>query len=317
MGHSELTTINALIVRMRSKLGERELSPRVLKAWLYWARCLLMANTDRAPEDLDSEDIRRFVDQLHRRRPLNPPTRRQLLEACVFLLREVLGSSDEGLPSLLEFGEQDRQPVILSPAEVQALLEQLDGTDWLVASLVYGAGLRLLECLRLRVQDLKPDRIRVCDASGRPSRETVLPDRVRGPIRAHIEALKLQHIRELADGFGGVQLPLGMRAPTSMNKSWSWQFLFPGPYSQDPSRRERMALRGHCLEAEVIEAIERAARQAGIERPVSANTLRNSFAAHLLQRGVAVTDVEKLLGLEPRRAASATRMVDQASSAVA
>jgi site-specific recombinase XerD len=297
MGHSGTSGARDLLVSMRSRLSERRLSDRVEKAWLYWARGLLMAHPDRAPESINADDVRGYVHSLADGRYKSKAAQWQVTQACVFLLRNVAGVDDPELDALLEAARPARKPSILSPPEVQSLLAELSGTSWLMASLSYGAGLRLMECVRLRVRDLKGNRIVVCDISGRASRETVLPERVRETMAAHLEQLKLQHIRELADGFGGVQLPLAMRASASMSRSWSWQFLFPGPYMQGSAGPGSGALRGHITEPEIRQAIEQAARMAGLEKPVAENTLRNSFAAHLLQRGVALCDVEKLLGI--------------------
>lgn len=282
---------------MRSKLADLGLGERVEKAWLYWARGFLLAHPDRDPTQLRAGDIQSYVESLARARQSGPEVQRQITRACVFLLRDVLDSSSPELTMLWQSARSRVRPVILTPSEVQALLNELDGASWLMASLSYGAGLRLMECVQLRIRDLRDRRIIVRDSNGRMTRETVLPDRVRDSVRAHLEALKLQHIRELADGFGGVKLPLNANMPASANRSWAWQFLFPGPYMSETSGRGATTLRSHVSPAEIRQAIEQAARMAALDRPVSENTLRNSFAAHLLQRGVAISDVEKLLGV--------------------
>ncbi|MEN1728114.1 MAG: tyrosine-type recombinase/integrase [Pseudomonadota bacterium] len=282
---------------MRSKLGELELSERVEKAWLYWGRGLLESYPDRAPVTLTATEVKSYARDLVQRKQSSEAAERQIIKACVFLLRSVLGAPDPGLKELLLSARKKRKPAILSPGQVQALLAQMRGSSWMMASLSYGAGLRLMECVRLRVRDLKGNRIVVCDANGRTLRETVMPERAREPMRAHLEQLKMQHIRELADGFGGVQMPVGMRVGESAGRSWTWQYLFPGPYMKDSGAGKGQTLRGHITEPELRQAIEQAARMAGIEQPVSENTLRNSFAAHLLRRGVALCDVEKLLGV--------------------
>jgi len=297
MGHSDTSRTRDLLVSMRSRLSERRLSDRVEKAWLYWARGLLLAHPDRAADSITADEVRAYAQSVANGRYKSKAARWQVVQACIFLLRDVAGAEDPELEALLKAARPARKPSILAPPEVQSLLAELSGTSWLMASLSYGAGLRLMECVRLRVRDLKGNRIVVCDLNGRASRETVLPERAREAMAAHLEQLKMQHIRELADGFGRVQLPLAMRASTSMSRSWSWQFLFPGPYMQGSAGPDGSALRGHVTEPEIRQAIEQAARMAGLEKPVAENTLRNSFAAHLLQRGVALCDVEKLLGI--------------------
>jgi len=295
-----MAAVDSVLSSLRTRLPEAGLSEGVQKAWIYWARVFLGRFPERRPESLVGEDLELFLRQLAQKEEFDAAARRLAQDACVFLLGEVLGVHDAALDRIVEGAHQGKTPVLLTPAQVNQLLDELSGSHWLIASLVYGAGLRLLECVRLRVRDLKNNRVVVCDASGRACRETVLPGRVREAMRLHLEQLKLQHIRELADGFGGAQLPLGMRAPASTSRAWVWQFLFPGPYLSEPTRRAAPALRAHTPEMEVRQAIEHAARLAGLPAAVSANTLRNSFAAHLLQRGVALADVERLLGVEPR-----------------
>lgn len=298
MGRSHSTATSEAVTIMRARLLDRGMSEKVQKAWLYWARSMLNHFPDRDPSSIGIDDVRRFVDNMVEHHQINDAGRRQALEAIHFLLFNVVGIEDPGLDRLVESVRERQGPVILSPAEVQQVLDELQGSNWLMASLVYGAGLRLMECVRLRIRDFKDNRIVVCDGSGRPSRETLLPERVREPLREHLENLKLQHIRELADGFGTVRLPPGFRAPPSTARAWIWQFVFPGPYMSESARSNDGPRRDHVPEPEARQAIEQAARQSGIGKPVSANTLRNSFAAHLIRRGVAVSDVEKLLGIE-------------------
>lgn len=287
-----------LVGQLRARLDERSISETVKKAWLYWARCFLMFCDRRRLDRLDVGDIEAFLDHLDRQRQATPAARRQALQAVQCLLTDVLDLPIEGLDELARRERQRAMPVILSPGEVQNLLSFLTGADWLLASLAYGSGLRLLECLRLRVRDIDSDRIIVRDGNARFARETVLPDRVREPLRVHLEELKLHHIRQLADGSGGVELPRGAAIPQSYRRGWSWQFIFPGTRLVEGPDPESPRLRTHLSEPEARQIIAAAARQAGIERSLSRNTLRNSFAVHLIQCGVATCDVERLLGVE-------------------
>lgn len=287
-----------LVGQLRSRLDERDISETVKKAWLYWARCFLMFCERPAPENLDIGDIEAFLDHLVHQRQATRVARLQALQAVRCLLTDVLGLSVDGLEELSERERRRAMPVILSPAEVQNLLSFLTGADWLIASLAYGSGLRLMECLRLRVRDIDSDRIIVRDGSARFARETVLPDRVREPLRVHLEDLKLQHIRQLADGSGQVEVPKGVATPQAAARSWSWQFVFAGTRLLEGPVPGSPGLRSHLTEPEARQIIDTAARQAGIERALTRNTLRNSFAVHLIQRGVAICDVERLLGVE-------------------
>jgi integrase len=286
-----------LIGRMRAHLEDRDVSDNVQKAWLYWARALLLFHEGRSAETLQLEDIKEFITHLEGSRRLSPATRRQSMMAIRCLLHEVLGLDIPGLEQMVARCRRENRPVVLSPHQVQKLLSHLHGRFWLMGSLVYGAGLRLRECVRLRVRDIETDRIVIRDSNGRFNRESVLPNRVRDPLREHLEDLKLQHIRELADGLGSVKLPPRIKPVMATSRSWAWQFVFPGPYSRSVSGHGPGQQRDHIPDLDLAGAIEKAARDAGIERRVTANTLRNSFATHLIQRGVAVADVERLLGI--------------------
>ncbi len=293
-GHDPLT----LIGRMRSELEGRSITTNVQKAWLYWGRAFLVFHEGRTPESLSLSDVTGFLRFLRDERGVAPASCRQALRAVEFLLTCVMGRRLSGFDTLNATTGRESGPLILSPQQVQRLLTHLRGANWLIASLLYGSGLRLLECIRLRIRDFESERIIVRDADGRPSRETVLPERVREPLRVHLDELKLQHIRELADGFGGVELPGGLAAQSASPRGWVWQYVFPGPYLSDQRvDGQRQSRRCHVPEAQVRQALESAARKAGIDCPMAGNTLRNSFAAHLIQRGVAVTDVEQLLGV--------------------
>ncbi len=303
MGVRAEQSSTTLIGRMRDHLDDRDVSENVQKAWLYWARCLLLFHDDRSPQSLQLEDIEAFLEHLDASRRLTPASRRQALMAIECLLSDVVGIEVPGLPEMVARCRDSLRPVVLSPAQVQQLLSHLRGADWLMASLVYGAGLRLKECVRLRVRDLETDRIVVRDSTGRFSRESVLPQRVREPLREHLEEIKLQHIRELADGLGSVSLPARIKPVLATSRSWAWQFLFPGPYVATRSGTGPDRHRGHIPDRQLASVLEKAGRDAGIDQTVTANTLRNSFATHLIQRGVAVADVERLLGIK-RPAAS-------------
>lgn len=288
---------STVIGQQRAVLSDRGFSVNIQKAWLYWARAFLLANAGRSPRELGLADVERFVHDLQRQRELTAASREQALRAIDFLYTEVLEQPLVGLDDLLSRARRDTGPLLLSPAQVQDLLDCMSGSEWLMASLVYGAGLRLMECVRLRVRDIDERRILVRDGSGRFTRSTVIPARARTALRDHLEELKQRHIRELADGYGAVRKPTGVSVPGGPLKSWSWQFVFPGPYNALRAEAEAGCLRDHVPEVEARQAIEAAARQAGIRHPVSGSTLRNSFAAHLLKRGVPRRDVERLLGI--------------------
>ena len=304
MGYRTVQGTTTLIGRMRAHLEGRDVSDNVQKAWLYWARSLLLFHEGRSPETLQLKDIRDFLDHLDSCRRLTPASRRQAIMAVECLLTEVLDLEVPGLREMVERSRRRHRPVVLTPQQVQCLLSNLHDEYWLMGSLVYGAGLRLKECVRLRVRDIEADRIVVRESNGRFSRESVLPKRVREPLREHMEDLKLQHIRELADGFGSARLPPRIKPVMATSRSWAWQFVFPGPYEKAAAGYDSDRPRDHLPDSDLAEAIKQAAGKAGIDQPITANTLRNSFATHLIQRGVAVAEVERLLGINRHSADS-------------
>lgn len=289
---------STLVGQMRAVLDQRDISDNVKKAWLYWARSLLLFHGDQAPESLCCDEIESFLKHLEVDRRISPASLRQAVQAIRCLVDEVLQLETEEIDALLASRLRRTSPTVLSPREVQLLLGSLDGTDWLIASLIYGAGLRLMECVRLRVVDIEAERILVRDRNGLFKRETVLPVRVRDPLRAHLEDRKLQHIRELADGQGAAQLPASVPFSPAMARSWSNQFVFPGPVVAPSPRDPDFSWRLHYPEPEARHAIEAAGRKAGLQVQVTGNTLRNSFALHLVERGVNPAEVERLLGID-------------------
>lgn len=297
MQQEKVRRASTLVGRLRELLDDQEISDNVKKAWLYWARSFLLFHSDLAPEAIEVGQVDAFLKHLEIERRASPASQRQALEAIRCLLEDVLEQDLPGLASLIDDRLRQTGPTVLTPGEVQQMLACLQGSDWLMASLVYGSGLRLMECVRLRVRDIEGERIVVRDRNGRFQRDTILPLRVRDPLRAHLEDRKLEHIRELADGYGAAQLPGAGLASSSIARSWVWQFLFPGPYLSSSRDSQAPCWRTHHPEPEARHAIEAAARKAGLNIRVTGNTLRNSFALHLIERGVAGADVERLLGV--------------------
>lgn len=297
MQQEHVRRASALIGRMRAILDHQDISDNVKKAWLYWARSFLLFHAEDLPEGLRLDQVESFLKHLEVERRVSPPSQRQALEAIRCLLDEVLQLDLPGLNALFDNRLRHTAPTVLKPEEVQQLLACLEGRDWLMASLVYGSGLRLMECARLRVRDIDGERIVVRDRNGRFLRDTILPLRVREPLRAHLEDRKLEHIRELADGYGAAQMPGDGQGSSSVARSWVWQFVFPGPYLASSRDSQAACWRTHHPEPEARHAIEAAARKSGLTTRVTGNTLRNSFALHLIERGVAVADVERLLGV--------------------
>jgi integron integrase len=216
----------------------------------------------------------------------------------LFLYKEVLRRPLDWLDGLVRAKRPARVPTVLTSAEVQRLLAELEGSKWLMASLLYGAGLRLRECLTLRVKDVDfaYRQIIVRDGKGGRDRVTMLPAAVVEPLKAHLVRVKAIHERDVASGYGEVELPdaLARKYPRAAH-DWAWKFVFPAHrYSTDP--RTGVIRRHHVYEDVLIRAVKRAAQAAAINKHVSCHTLRHSFATHLLERGYDIRTVQELLG---------------------
>jgi integron integrase len=232
------------------------------------------------------------------RRKVSASTQNQALSAILFLYRVVLLQKFDWLDGIVKAKRPVRLPVVLSREEVKAILGHMRGTPWLMASLMYGAGLRLLECARLRVKDVdfSMGEITVRDGKGRKDRVTMLPYVLRAPLAEHVAQVKRQHDKDLRRKLGSVELPdsLDRKYPRAAWE-WGWQWVFPATkfYLDRASDRYR---RHHLHESVVQRAMKEAVRMAGIAKPASCHTLRHSFATHLLEAGYDIRTIQELLG---------------------
>jgi integron integrase len=243
-------------------------------------------------------EVTEFLSSLATKGKVSASTQNQALAALLFLYRNVLGRELDWLQDLVRAKRPVRLPVVLSRDEVAALLRHVRGTPWLMASLMYGAGLRLLECARLRVKDVDLDRreITVRDGKGRKDRVTVIPARLVQPLTEQLEKAREQHSADLRRGAGYVELPdaLARKYPTAAQE-WGWQWVFPATsfyFHRETGQRRRH----HLHESVVQRAVKEAARAAGISKPASPHCLRHSFATHLLERGYDIRTIQELLG---------------------
>jgi integron integrase len=225
-------------------------------------------------------------------------TQKQALNALVFLYEQVLNSPLGDISDFARAKKPKKLPVVLSRDEVRLLLRQLDRSVALVAGLLYGSGLRLLECLRLRVKDVdfSLGQIVVRDGKGQKDRIALLPERYREPLQAHLRRVRELHVSDLDKGLGEAYLPPALaRKYTKAGREWGWQYVFPaGRLSADP---DSGTVRRHHLHETVIQKeVRAAARRAGLTKPVSPHTLRHSFATHLLESGSDIRTVQELLG---------------------
>lgn len=289
---------HSIVGRLRRRLRVLHYSQRTEKAYSQWWE-RFRSFCENAPEEaLGADEVRRFLDSLAVDRHVAASTQNQALNALVFVFKEILGRPLGNLGAVLRAQRPRRMPVVLTREEVRRVLGELSGTYQLMGWLMYGSGLRLTECLTLRVKDVDFEyrQITIRDGKGEKDRITVLPDAVRPTLQAHLQRVKALHDRDLANGFGDVSLPyaLNVKYPDAA-KSWAWQFVFPAAeFSTDP--RSGAVRRHHVHESSLQKAFKVAVNRAGIDKPASSHTLRHSFATHLLEDGRDIRTVQELLG---------------------
>jgi len=277
----------------------REWSPRTEEAYLGWIRRFLNFYSDRNPTELGPADVNQYLSYLANERGLAAKSRNQAASAIAHLFREIGSVEIGGRNSGISRGKaHSHRPTVLTRSEVRQLLGQLSGTPHLMASLLYGSGLRLTECMKLRVKDLglEDQRLTVRDGKGGKSRLTLLPDRVIRPLERHLDQVRHRHRADRDEGRGWCQLPHAMhRKSPSAGYDLAWQFVFPATRdTTDPrtGRRGRYPLHPTTLQR----AVKTAARRTGIPKTISCHTLRHSFATHILRAGADVRTVQQLMG---------------------
>ena len=287
-----------LIDRFREAIRSRHYSLRTEQAYWYWIRYFVFFHDRRHPAELGAAEVTAFLSWLATERNVAAATQNQALSALLFLYQKVLGVELPWLGQLTRAKRPVRVPAVLTEAEVRRLLAQLHGVKWVMAALLYGAGLRQAECLALRVKDVDfaYRHIVVRDGKGARDRVVPLPEATVQALQEHLGRVRALHRRDLAEGFGEVSLPhaLARKYPRAA-KQWAWQFLFPSAHrSADP--RSGAVRRHHLYPDTLGRAIKQASVAAGIVKLVSCHTLRHSFATHLLERGHDIRTVQELLG---------------------
>jgi integron integrase len=287
-----------LLDRVRNKIRLKHYSIRTEKAYVDWVRRYVHFHGLRHPETLGAEAVEGFLTHLAVDDNVAASTQNQAKSALLFLYKEVLGITLPWLDGVASAKQSRRLPVVLTQEEVARLLGATSGVAGLVTRLLYGAGLRLMEGVRLRIKDIDLARgeLLVRDGKGAKDRVTVLPTSLTGPISEQLELARLQHRRDLRDGFGCVYLPHALaRKYPGAPKEWAWQYVFPAAgLSVDPRSGERR--RHHLSEQLVQRAVREALHTAGIAKPATPHTLRHSFATHLLESGYDIRTVQELLG---------------------
>ena len=287
-----------LLDRVRAVARVRHLSLRTEQAYSDWSKRFILFHRKRHPEEMGTEEIRQFLSHLAVDGHVSASTQNVALCALLFLYRDVLGVELPYVDGITRAKRPARIPVVFTRQEVGRLLKQLTGTYGLIAGLLYGSGLRLMEALRLRVKDLDFEyaEILVRDGKGGKDRRTILPRPLAEPLRRHLERVKLLHEKDLGDGFGEVYLPyaLARKYPTAA-REWAWQYAFPSAkLSKDP--RSGITRRHYASADSVQREVQRAIKSAGITKHGGCHTLRHSFATHLLEDGYDLRTIQELLG---------------------
>lgn len=287
-----------LLDQVRDRIRRLGMARRTEEAYVGWIRRFILASGKRHPRDMGGLEVEAFLTRLASRDNVAPATQNQALAALLFLYRDVLGQQLPWMESIQRAKKPARLPVVLTRDEVAALLGQLVGLHAVQAGLLYGAGLRLMECIRLRVQDIDFARreVTVRHGKGGKDRRTVLPQALVGPLQAQAAEVARLHAADLAAGFGEVWLPnaLARKLPGAARRL-GWQYLFPArSRSVDP--RSGVLRRHHVDERSLQRAVSAAARSLGIPKRVTCHALRHSFATHLLESGYDIRTIQELLG---------------------
>jgi integron integrase len=287
-----------LLERARRAMRARHYSARTEEAYIGWIRRYILFHNKRHPEAMGPDEVNEFLTSLAVDGKVAASTQNQALSALLFLYRQVLDSALPWLTDLVRARRPVRLPVVLTEAEVRMLLAEMEGTPKLIALLLYGGGLRLMECLQLRVKDINFSRheIFIRDPKGRRDRLTVLPRAAEESLRAHLERVRALHEKDKAEGFGRVVLPTALaRKFPNAAKEWVWQWVFPARsrWVEAETARE---FRHHVHETVMQRAIHEAVKRSGLTKRATCHTLRHSFATHLLERGSDIRTVQELLG---------------------
>ena len=287
-----------LLDQVKARCRRLNYSVRTERAYGGWIRRFVLANGKRHPRDLGAHEVEKFLTDLAVRGDVAASTQNQALSALLFLYREVLGLDLPWMENVTRAKRPQRLPVVLSRAEVERLLTMIDGEIWPMAALLYGSGMRLMECVRLRVKDVDFERrqITVRDGKGAKDRQVPLPDSVRDRLKTVVERVRILHVQDVAEGQGAVWLPHALsRKYPNAEREFAWQYVFPArSLSVDP--RSGAIRRHHVDEAILQRAIKRARMRAGIDKLVTPHVLRHSFATHLLEFGADLRTIQALLG---------------------
>lgn len=289
-----------LLEAIKNELNYLHYSKRTEEAYVYWIKRFVFFHNKRHPMAMGEKEIMQFLSSLAVKEKVSASTQNQALCAIVFLYKHILKKAPGEFEGLAFAKRTRRLPVVLTRKEVKLVLDQLSGIYRLIARLLYGGGLRLMECLRLRIKDIdfEYEQIIIRDSKGQKDRVTVLPKVIKEELLKHLEKVKTLHEKDLREGFGSVYLPYALeRKYPNAGKELGWQYVFPAP-SISTDSRTGIKRRHHLDETLIQKAVKRAVQKAGIKKPASCHTLRHSFATHLLEDGYDIRTLQELLGHE-------------------
>lgn len=287
-----------LLDRVRWHLRVKRYSIRTERAYVDWIRRYILFHAKRHPAEMGEQEIAAFLSDLNIRQHVSASTQNQAFCALLFLYQQVLDRKLEFITGVERVRRPARFPVVFTPAEARSVIDQLEGDYRIMAELLYGAGLRVLECVRLRIKDVDfgYGSITVRDGKGLRDRITILPESLRRPLQLQLERVELLHKQDCARGEGRVHLPQALtRKYPGADRSWAWQYVFPAKkLSVDPRSKE--ARRHHVSEKNLQNAVKAAIKRARLSKAASCHTFRHSFATHLLETGHDIRTVQELLG---------------------
>jgi integron integrase len=287
-----------LLDQVRDAIRLKHYSIRTEQAYIDWIKRFILFNDKRHPRDMAETEVTRFLTHLARNDNVAASTQNQALSALLFLYKEVLKQEIGWLGHVERAKRPPKLPTVLTRGEVKRIFTYLKGTERLMVGLLYGSGLRLMECVRLRVKDIDFAYVQIVvrDGKGGKDRVTMLPVNLANTLQRHLAKMKIQHEQDVADGYGDVYLPfaLGRKYPNAA-RDWAWQYVFPSSrLSVDPRTNKKQ--RHHMSEAILQTALKRAVCASGIAKPATCHTLRHSFATHLLENGYDIRTLQELLG---------------------
>lgn len=287
-----------LLDQVRDVIRKRHYSIRTEQAYVDWARRYILFHKKHHPKDMGEKEIAQFISHLATDRKVAASTQNQALNAIVFLYKRVLNIELGDFGHMERAKKPEKLPTVMARKEVNQVLSSMSGINQLMAKLLYGCGLRLMECVRMRVKDIdfEQNHIIVRDGKGMKDRSTMLPEQLKPLLIEHLEGVRIMHKQDLKNRLGEVYLPFALeRKYPNAAREWGWQYVFPSEkISKDP--RSGKMRRHHVSENSIQRAVQKAARKVDLTKHVSPHTFRHSFATHLLEGGYDIRTVQELLG---------------------